>query len=200
MNFKALITALVIAGSSSVAMARPATTVSASAQVTASASWSVGTTSSSQSNRVQVRDHRTSTVQQPVRPTPPPPVWQANYGGRNYTEDRFNRYDLLAQDLNFGTGEYRKDIMPSAVDRFSKIRIDADSGSTYIMKVVVEFADGTSQQQINIDKTLRAGQSLDLDLTGGKHTISRILVYRADNYDLRHFNEVHRGDFSVSAL
>jgi hypothetical protein len=196
MNIKALITALVIVGSSSVAMARPAATVSANAQITASASWSYGTPSRVQvRDRDRVRDHRSTTK-------PWSPMWQtANYDSYDYNRnDRFNRFDLLAEELNFGAGEYRKDIMPSAVDRFSKLRVSADSGRTYIMKVVVEFADGTQQQQINIDKTLRAGESLDLDLVGSTHTIGRILVYRADNYDLRHFNEVHRGEFSVLAL
>lgn len=195
MNIKALITTLAIVGSSSVAMARPATTVvSANAQFTASASWGFGGNS-----RARVRDHRT------------PARWsQVGYDdraddrdfGRDYNDNwaGYSRFDLLADNLNFGAGEYRKDIMPSAAERFSKLRIEADRGSTYLMKVVVEFADGTAQQQINLDRTLRAGAALELDLTGSTHTISRILVYRADNYDLRHFNEVHRGEFSVLAL
>ena len=191
MNIKALITTLAIVGSSSVAMARPAT-VSANAHVTASAQWSFGTSGPT------IRDHRTTNPW--VRPAPMPV--QPQYFGHAYNAgyDRMQRFDLLDDQLNFGAGEYRKDLVPGIAERYSMLKIDADQGRTYIMKVVVEFADGTSQQQINLDKTLRAGESLTIDLAGRSHTINRILVYRADSYDTSHLNEMHRGEFSVSAL
>lgn len=192
MNIKALITTLVIVGSSSVAMARPATAVSStSASVNASASWSFGY--STPTVRPTVRDHRTNTRYRPAHFQ----TWGSDqWNDRNRTP----RYDVLGDNLNFGNGEYRKDIMPGGVDQFSTLKIDADQGRTYIMKVVVEFADGTAQQQINLDRTLRAGESLTLDLTGRSHTISRILVYRADSYDTSHLDRAHRGSFTVSAL
>jgi hypothetical protein len=191
MNIKALITTLAIIGSSSVAMARPATvSVSGSAW----ASWSLGYGAGP-----TVRDHRTVPT---TRAT-----WQSEQRfGRDYN-DRYNdnrytpvRFQTLGSDLTFGAGEYRKDIMPTALaGQFSTLKLEMDQGRTYVMKVVVEFADGTSQQQIDLDRTFRAGESLTIDLTGKSHAISRILVYRADGANVAHMNETHRGEFSVSA-
>jgi len=185
MNIKALITTLAIVGSSSVAMARPAShstvsTVTASAQ--ASVNFGFGPT---------IRDHRTT----------PAPVYQQPQFGRDYREsqyDRMNRFVTLDSDLQFATGEYRKDIMPGVAQRYSTLKIDADR-STYLMKVVVEFADGTSQQQIDLKKQMRAGESLTLDLAGNSHTINRILVYRADGNETWAMAPTYRGDFTVSA-
>jgi len=196
MNIKALITTLAIVGSSSVAMARPVTyaTPVKTVGVSGSASFSFGTAPT-------VRDHRTVNRWEPAdRWNAPAP--QAPQFGRDYREpqfDRMNRFVTLSSDMQFGASEYRKDIMPGTASRFSTLRIEADAGRTYVMKVVVEFADGTAQQQIDLNKTLVQGDVLTLDLTGNSHTINRIMVYRADNYDTSHLEKTHRGEFSVSA-
>ena len=185
-KIKALITAIVLA-SSSAAMASPLTI---STSVRGSVSFSTG---------YQTRTSSTTVVRNrtPVRPA------SNQWFGRDYSYDRYDRaprFDMLQSELNFGSGEYRKDIMPGInAGSFSTLKLTADRGRTYVMKVVVEFADGTSQQQINLDRTLLEGESLTLDLTGSSHTISRILVYRADGNQLAHFYERHRGEFSVLA-
>jgi len=196
MNIKALITTLAIVGSSSVAMARPVTysTPVKTVGVSASASFSIG-------NGPTIRDHRTTTNRWEPADRWNTPAPQPQFG-RDYREpqfDRMNRFTTLSSDMQFGTSEYRKDIMPGVATRFSTLRIDADQGRTYVMKVVVEFADGTAQQQIDLNKTLVQGDSLTLDLTGNTHTINRIMVYRADNYDTSHLDQLHRGEFSISA-
>jgi len=183
MNIKALITTLAIAGSSSVAMARPATYTAPVRTVAISASAQVNFGTSA------VRDHRRVS-----------PVSQPSFG-RDFREpqyDRMNRFVTLDNDLQFAASEYRKDIMPGVASRYSMLKIDAER-STYLMKVVVEFADGTTQQQIDLKKTLRAGESLTLDLTGNSHTINRIMVYRADGNETWAMTPTYRGDFTVSA-
>ena len=188
MNIKALITTLAVLGSSSVAMARPAT-VSVSAN--AHASWSWGTSNS----RPVIRDHRTTYT--PVRTT------TAQWNDRNYDYNPYYavpRFQMLESDMQFGDTEYRKDIVLGGTKgRFNTLQIEADSGRTYVMKVVVEFSDATFQQ-IDLNKTLRSGEALTLDLAGSNRSINRILVYRADGGPALSMNQPHYGEFSVLAL
>ena len=187
MNIKALITTLAILGSSSVAMARPATvSVSANAQ----ASWSWGTTGP------VVRDHRTSRI--PVRTATHQQWNDREYNYNPYTA--MPRFTMLDSDLQFGDTEYRKDIVLAGTKgRFNTLQIEADSGRTYIMKVVVEFSDATFQQ-IDLNRYMRGGEAVTLDLAGSNRSINRILVYRADGAPALRMNQPHYGEFSVLAV
>jgi hypothetical protein len=203
MKIKALITTLAIIGSSSVAMARPVT-VSA----TANASWSFGTRPVA---TTVVRDHRVTPVV--VTPAPRPVLragtrWNAGYDARydSRYDDRDDRYyqprGLVLEDgIQFEDHEYRKDIVMGATnERFNTLRIDADGGTTFLMKVVIEFADGGAVQQIDLNRTLRGDQSLSLDLSGSARKLHRILIYRADGGEAMNMNLRHNGGFSVTAL
>lgn len=198
MTIKALIT-LAILGSSSVAMARPVT-YSASAE----ASFNFGTV------RPTVRDHRTAPVivRTPVVRTPVRPSfssqWNASYQADSYNWDR-DRYQpralLLEQGMQFENHEYRKDIMMNTLEgRFNTLKIDNDGGVTPLMKVVVEFADGGAQQQIDINRTLRGSEGLSIDLSGSNRKVFRVLIYRADGAAALNMNLRHNGEFTVSAL
>jgi len=188
MNIKALITTLAIVGSSSAAMARPAT-VSVSANAQASLSW--GT------SRPVIRDHRTPSNVYPVRSA------THEWTDREYDYNPYfsaPRFKTLDADLQFGDTEYRKDIVLGGTKgRFNTLQIEADSGRTYIMKVVVEFSDATFQQ-IDLNKTLRSGDDVTLDLAGSNRSINRILIYRADGAPALSMNQPHFGEFSVLAL
>ena len=185
MKIKALIPAALIAivGSSSLAMARPVT-------VSGQASIEWGTSSGP-----VVRDHRYT---QPTR------ISYQNEGRWNrHREPSWGyhqpRFQTLDEGLQFGYTEYRKDILVgSAAGRFNTLRIDSDGGQTYLMKVVVEFADN-SVQVIQLNRTLRGYQSLTLPLDFTK-AIHRVFVYRADGDAAHNMRRYHDGAFTVSAL
>lgn len=191
MNIKALITTLAILGSSSVAMARPAVTYSTSAE--ASFDLRFGTPSKIQV-RDRIRDHRT-----PVRSqyTWNPNAYRWDTYDSNWNRPRHERGVSLGDEMFFEDHEYRKDLIPSAGLRMDKLRIDSEMGQTYFMKVVVEFNDGGSVQQFDLNRTLRGGQSMILDLSGSNRSVKRILVYRADELN---YHKRHNGEFSVIAL
>lgn len=191
MNIKALITTLAIVGSSSVAMARPATYTA-----TAEAQWSFG-----YSTTPVVRDHRTT------RPVVRPAPVLVSYERERWNNSRWDndysyqpRPQLLAADVMFLDNEYRKDILVGAdKGRFNTITIAANGGQTYVMKVGVEFTDGAIQP-IEINRTLRGAQKFSIDLAGSNRAISRIFVYRADGPAALNMNLRHHGEFLVTAL
>ncbi|MBS1120190.1 MAG: hypothetical protein H6Q90_2418 [Deltaproteobacteria bacterium] len=189
MNIKALITSLVVLGSSSVAMARPVT-YSASVD----ASWSLGYTAP------VVRDHRTTrpVIVQPARM---PVSFERDSWNNNRWEHTYQpRPQMLASDLTFLDSEYRKDILVgSDKGRFNTITIEANGGRTYVMKVGIEFTDGTIQP-IEVNRTLRGGQGMTIDLDRRNRSISRIFIYRADGPAALNMNVRHYGEFLVTAL
>lgn len=198
MNIKALITTLAIVGSSSIAMASPSVTYSASA----SFDVRFGTPT------VQVRDHRTP-VRVPVRtPVRTQYTWNPNaYNWDSYDSDadwnrpryepRYERGVSLGDEMFFDDHEYRKDIIPAAGMLMDKLQIESEAGQTYFMKVVVEFNDGGNVQQFDLNRTLRGNQRMTLDLSGSNRSVKRILIYRADELN---YNKRHNGEFSVTAL
>lgn len=192
MNIKALITTLAIIGSSSVAMARPAT-FSASAE--ASWSWRTGSRAP-----IVVRDHRVH--REPVR----------NYDDYvDVREERmvFPNNNVLTEDASvykgpfpaahqqiddgYGYGYYRPRWItvtaPTRIDRgrqfisdipdfgrVTRIRLQHNAGTTAIDKVLVRFADG-GEQVINISANLdRWNSALDFRLAGAR-TIAALVVY-----------------------
>ena len=191
MNIKALITSLAIVGSSSVAMARPATY---SAQVNASASFNLGFGPT-------VRDHRTPSTPTRAPIVVRPTALHSDWGGRNDGRYEYQpRPMMLADDLTFGNTEFRKDvIVGSNVGSFNTVRIEATAGRTYVQKVGIEFTNGVVQM-IPVNRTFFNDQSMTFDLDGSNRQISRIFVYRADGEEAHHLNLAHRGEFAVTAL
>ena len=186
MNIKALIASLVL-GSSSVAMAAPGISVSATAQ------GSYGTPI--------VRDHR-DLGREYAAPVPAPaiqPVYEYGeygpYGGFHGGKlPPVYRPVTLASGLSFA-GDGRKFITVGAqAGRFETLQISAARGRTYIEQVYVQFDNGQEQIIRDLDRTLTGGESLTLDLDGGRRAIRRIVVYGSDSVGRR-----HSGAFTVTA-
>jgi len=164
MNTKAIIASLVL-GSSSVAMAAPSVTVSATAQ------GSYGTT--------VVRDHRdegheaSSVV---VQPAYQEASWHSGWDGGRKLPPVY-RPVTLASGLSFA-GDGRKFITVGAqAGRFETLQISAAGGRTFLQQVYVQFANGQEQVIRNLDRTLTGNESVTLDLDGGRRGIRRIVVY-----------------------
>jgi hypothetical protein len=116
---------------------------------------------------------------------------------RSWKRPSMERSVLLGSDMFFEDHEYRKDIIVGAGQPgFDKLRIDATGGQTYLMKVVIEFADGGSVQVIDLNQTLRGYQTMTLDLSGQNRKLNRILIYRSEQL----INKAHHGEFTVTAL
>ncbi len=180
MKIKALVTMLVL-GTSSVAMARPATVRgSAGGTVTASAEWSFSTATASdrdrdhRNGRVTVRDHRNPrnppVVVRPSRPSyviaNPRPFIEAP------------RFTVLGQGLSFSAQDHRKDLGLDGTKLFNTLRIDAAGSAVTIQQVRVTFKTGETQT-IPVNRTLRGNQSLSYDLVGEWRPVTRVLVYGA---------------------
>ncbi len=167
MNIKAIIASLVL-GSSSVAMAAPSVTVSATAQ------GSYGTTI--------VRDHRdeghaaSSIVVQPaIQPTYQEASWHDGWDGGRKLPPVY-RPVTLASGLSFA-GDGRKLITVGArAGRFETLQISAAGGRTFLQQVYVQFDNGQEQVIRNLDRTLTGNESVTLDLDGGRRAIRRIVV------------------------
>lgn len=175
MNIKAIIASLVL-GSSSVALASPSVTVSATAQ------GSYGTT--------VVRDHRIDdNCNDPAvsYPATQPISFGDDHGYRNdrhvWRGERMPpvyRPVTLASGLHFA-GDGRKFItVGSEAGRFETLQISAAGGRTFIKQVYVQFENGQEQVIRNLDQTLVGDQSLTLDLDGNRRAIRRIVVYGND--------------------
>jgi hypothetical protein len=172
MNIKAIIASLVL-GSSSVAMAAPSVTVSATAQ------GSYGTTI--------VRDHRDDGYTSEVTRPAIQPIYQVGYqegwhsgwdGGRKLPP--VYRPVTLASGLSFA-GDGRKFITVGAqAGRFETLQISAAGGRTFLQQVYVQFDNGQEQVIRNLDRTLIGNESVTLDLDGGRRAIRRIVVYGND--------------------
>ncbi len=165
MNIKAIIGSLVL-GSSSVAMASPSVTFSASAQDSHGAAV--------------VLDARTRA------PQPTQPVYYRDRdrdrdgnGGWNggWNAGRTYRPVILASGLHFGNDGRKFITVGSQAGRFQTLKISASAGRTFIQQVYVQFDNGQEQVIRNVDRTLFGNQSLTVDLDGGRRAIKRIVVY-----------------------
>jgi hypothetical protein len=174
MNIKAIIASLVL-GSSSVAMAAPSVTVTATVQ------GSYGTTI--------VRDHRDHDDDNRYILTSTPPAIQPTYQDEGWNRGGFNGRKLppvyrpvtLASGLSFA-GDGRKFITVGAqAGRFETLQISAAGGRTFLQEVYVQFDNGQEQVIRNLDRTLTGNESVTLDLDGGRRGIRRIVVYGNGN-------------------
>ena len=65
--------------------------------------------------------------------------------------------------------------------RFHQIWIQGERGAPYVYKVYVEFMNGT-YQTLDINRRLRPGQGVMMDLNGGMRALRRIVVYTEPEY------------------
>jgi hypothetical protein len=201
MNTKALITTLAVLGSaSSLAMANPAhdpAPVSASATVSWNTSYAPARGYATEYPAPIVRDHRT-TYTPPVRVVVQPPARPVHVewgprGGRGWQP----RETLLADDLTYNAGEYRKDIVLEGRGRFNAVTLQEEGGRNFIKEVRIEFIGG-AVQSIPVNQTLRPGQTMSFDLDGTNRAINRIFVYRADGNNMN-IGFPSGGEFTVTA-
>lgn len=204
MNTKALITTLAVLGStSSLAMANPAHDP-APVSVSAYASWNSGAPVGGYATQYQapiVRDHRYAPPPPPARVVVRPVVQQrgddwGRHDGWGY--DRQPRATLLADDLTYNAGEFRKDIVLQGRGQFNAVTLHEDNGRNFIAQVVVEFMGG-AVQSIPVNQTLQPNQSMTFDLNGTNRAINRIFVYR-DYSGQRNTGIPSGGEFTVTAL
>lgn len=169
MNMKAIIASLVL-GSSSVAMAAPAVTFSASAQ--------------GRYGDTVVRDHA-------------PAYAQASYNRPWFWRSQGQRPVTLASGMSFANQGRAFITVGDEAGRFGALQISAAGGRTFIKQVYVQFENGQEQVIRDLNRTLVGGESVTLDLDGNRRGIRRIVVYGADGN--RSFRR-HLGSFNVTAV
>lgn len=150
MNLKAIIASVVL-GSSSVAMAAPSVTVSATVH--------------SGYGFTNVGGHRGGYESPPImRPIgwKLPPVY---------------RPVTLANDIAFAADGRKFITVGAQAGTFGKIELSGAGGRTFVKQVYVQFANGQEQVVRNLDRTLSRGECLTLDLDGDRRAIRRIVVY-----------------------
>jgi hypothetical protein len=137
MNIKALITTLLVLGSSSMALAaRPAVPGTAGAPV--------------------VRDHRA--------PTPAPAPAPA-YGGSHHNRRFAPMWVTLGAESRMMNGEVAFRVSPS-LGRFTTLKLQSSSGKSFIHQVKIRFASGRTQV-VALDRYLTAGSpAITIDLAG----------------------------------
>ena len=165
MNLKAIIASLVL-GSSSIAMASPSVTVSATAQ------GSYGTQ--------VVRDHRTDEswnkpVVQPIAPV----YYRDGHsdGWRRQPMPPVYRPVTLASDMHFARDGRTSITVGTQAGRFNTLQISGAAGRTLIKQVYVQFDNGQEQIVRDLNRVLIGNQSFTLDLDGNFRAIRRVIVY-----------------------
>lgn len=121
--------------------------------------------------------------------------WSA--GLRGWRTPPVSRAVTLASDVRFpyqGQSEIR---VGAGAGRFDAVQISADGGRTFLRQVAVEFTDGRMQVVGDINRTLVGNQAYTLDLDGNRRAIKRVIVYTSQNPQVRRWNS---GAFNVTAL
>ena len=208
MNLKALITTLVLAGTSTAALAQPVVSFRGKA------SFQIGTRPASV--RPSVRDHRTAVrppVAQPPRAQPPVLYTQPVFGAQAHEVYDYDRHEPFepsyTQPINLivgGDGSSYSGAIFSVLDRpgwtpitegtriekgrefinlgnagpIRSLILQQMAGSTQISHVSIEFTDHTVRV-VDLDATLttRTGQR-EIPL-GGRVGVHRIVVYGASS-------------------
>jgi hypothetical protein len=172
MNIKAALASLVL-GSSSVAMAAPAVTVTAHG--------SLGTPA--------VRDHRF--VDDSIDPVTGERIAQPIYMHTSAPVDSRPIYRApwrrpIAQPVTLASGLRFQNTgrtfisVGDQLGRFGSLQINAAGGRTFIKQVYVQFDNGQTQVVRNLNRTLTGNDSLTVDLDGNRRGIRRIVVYGSD--------------------
>jgi len=156
-----------VLGSSSVAMAAPGVTLSASAQ------GSYGTTADCEQHGNQAGTVIESPpIMRPGTVIESPPIMRPGW-----RLPPVYRPVTLASDLSFARDGRKFITVGSQAGRFETLTINAAGGRTFIKQVYVQFDDGQEQVVRNLDRTLAGNASLALDLDGNRRAIRRIVVY-----------------------
>jgi hypothetical protein len=159
MNIKSVMVALVLAGTSTAAMAHPVYV--------------------DNDGDNDADDYPTQPQQLP--PAAQPPIAQPPYAQPPYAQPPvYNQGPVtLGTQLRFGYNE-RAYLPVNTANRLRNITITANSGRVYVRKVVVQFANGQEQTLNGLHQNLTAGQSFTLDLEGGARRVARVVVFGRD--------------------
>lgn len=96
--------------------------------------------------------------------------------------------DITVRSYSLGTGmsfagtDGRR-IFTVGADKgtFGTLRIQGETGSTYIEQVLIRFENGQQQLLRNVDQTLGRGQKLDIRLDGnGKNQVHGVYIYTSN--------------------
>ena len=179
MNLKAIIASLVL-GSSSVAMAAPSVTVSATVH------GGYGSTI------VRGHRHESPPIMRPPVVVQSPPIMRPGW-----TLPPVYRPVTLASDIAFAQDGRRFITVGAQAGMFSKIELSGAGGRTFIKQIYVQFDNGQEQVVRNLDRTLGNGECLTLDLDGNRRAIRRIVVY-GQNLDNGFRHEANAFDIVAS--
>ena len=102
------------------------------------------------------------------------------------THDRYDRYgqSRWARDFhgrwvrfaNYGSVRGSRQFVPGVNNRFRMLRIEGLRGDPTILKVTVEFENG-STQMVDMNTSLPSGTGEVLDLAGNVRSVKRVIVY-----------------------
>jgi len=134
----------------------------------------------------RVADHDEPRIVIRDRGDHPRTVVRDRYDG-GWTRERYDRYDRshwyrdfrgrwepLARGYSARTE--RQFINIGGHGRYRKLRIEAVRGEPVLLKIAIEFMDGTAQA-VEYREVLPAGTGEVIDLNGGDRRIKRIIVY-----------------------
>lgn len=143
MNIKALITTLLVLGSSSVALARPVT-------------------ASGHAGAPIVRDHRAHGPSAPAFE----PAFEPAYGGATYHSRRFvPLWATLGAESRIVDGEMAFHVNPYR-GRFTTLKLQSTSGKSLVYRVKIQFANGRTQV-VELNRYLNASSpTITIDLAG----------------------------------
>ena len=145
MNIKALIASAIVIGSTSLAMASP------------------------YDANVELRDHRTETVQVTPAPLPAPtPAPTVASWGHKPIQMVLSSNDKLDRDGD-------TTIRLRSMKPLRMLTLQATGGKTEIKDVTIKFANGQSQT-VCLDKTLANGSSAQIDLAGNYRKVVSLYV------------------------
>lgn len=134
-----------------------------------------------------------------MTPVSNPPVYQPPVYQPPVYQPPVYQGVLLGSGLDFAHSDGREFITVGAQKgSFEAIRIMGTSGTTFVKMVQIDFADGTSQFLSAINRELRTGESVDLELDGHtRRAIARVTVWMKEDG-----NQVDyaTGEFAVFAM
>lgn len=117
----------------------------------------------------QVFGERVSAPEMPPLPPPPtPPMPSAGI--------------VIGQNLTFANSAgYVQMRVGAEKGDFTKLKLDGTGTLTYVGKIYVSFPAG-NYQTINVNKALRRGEQITLDLEGSRRAVSAVTVMAGDDY------------------
>jgi hypothetical protein len=96
-----------------------------------------------------------------------------HYGQSRWARDFHGRWVPFAP---YGSVRGERQFVPGVNNRFRMVRIEGLRGEPTILKVTVEFDNGTAQM-VDMNTSLPSGTGEVLDLTGNVRSVKRVIVY-----------------------